>query len=180
MFAAALPAAFPPDEHPAFSASPRPSSFARALRGRRGCPEPSGARGPVEAEGRRWKAGHVRSVQGQGRGPRFWATWCPPCKAEIPGYVALQKKYGADGLVIVGVSLDTGGTAEVKQFIKDFGINYPVVMGDDDIVNAFAPIDGYPTTFIIDRDGLIRNKKLGKKLAADFERDVLAVLRPLP
>jgi peroxiredoxin len=110
----------------------------------------------------------------------FWATWCPPCRTEIPGYVALQKKYGADGLVVVGVSVDTGGTAEVKQFIKDFGINYTVVMGDDDIVSAFGPIDGYPTTFIIDRDGLVRNKKLGKKPAADFERDVLAVLRPRP
>ena len=108
----------------------------------------------------------------------FWATWCAPCKTEIPGYVALQKKYGADGLVVVGVSMDTGGTADVRQFIKDFGINYTVVIGDDTIVSAFAPIDGYPTTFIIDRDGLIRNKKLGKRPAADFEKDVLAVLRP--
>ena len=108
----------------------------------------------------------------------FWATWCPPCRTEIPGYVALQKKYGADGLVVVGVSMDTGGTADVRQFIKDFGINYTVVIGDDTIVSAFAPIDGYPTTFIIDRDGLIRNKKLGKRPAADFEKDVLAVLRP--
>jgi thiol-disulfide isomerase/thioredoxin len=108
----------------------------------------------------------------------FWATWCPPCRTEIPGYVALQKKYATDGLVVVGVSMDTDGTAPVKKFIKDFGINYTVVMGNDDIVGAFAPIDGYPTTFIIDRDGLLRSKKLGRKPAADFERDVLAVLRP--
>jgi thiol-disulfide isomerase/thioredoxin len=108
----------------------------------------------------------------------FWATWCPPCRTEIPGYVALQKKYATDGLVVVGVSMDTDGTAPVKKFIKDFGINYTVVMGNDDIVGAFAPIDGYPTTFIIDRDGLVRNKKLGRTPAADFEKDVLAVLRP--
>jgi peroxiredoxin len=110
----------------------------------------------------------------------FWATWCPPCRTEIPGFVALQKKYGPDGLVIVGVSMDTDGTAPVKKFIKDVGINYTVVMGDDDIVSAFAPIDGYPTTFIIDRDGLVRSKKLGKKPAAEFEKDVVAVLRPPP
>jgi peroxiredoxin len=110
----------------------------------------------------------------------FWATWCPPCRTEIPGFVALQKKYGDDGLVVVGVSMDTDGTAPVKKFIKDVGINYTVVMGDDDIVSAFAPIDGYPTTFIIDRDGLVRSKKLGKKPAAEFEREVVAVLRPPP
>ena len=94
--------------------------------------------------------------------------------------MALQKKYGPDGLVIVGVSMDTDGTAPVKKFIKDVGINYTVVMGDDDIVSAFAPIDGYPTTFIIDRDGLVRSKKLGKKPAAEFEKDVVAGLRPPP
>jgi peroxiredoxin len=107
----------------------------------------------------------------------FWATWCPPCRTEIPGYVALQKKYAADGLVIVGVSVDTDGVAPVKKFMKDIGINYVVVMGDDDIQNAYGPLQGYPTTFIIDRDGQIRDRKLGRKPAADYEKDVLAVLR---
>ena len=108
----------------------------------------------------------------------FWATWCPPCRTEIPGYITLQKKYAADGLVVVGISMDTDGTEPVKKFIKEFGINYTIVMGNDDIVSAFSPIDGYPTTFIIDRDGLIRSKKLGRKPLADFEKDVLGVLRP--
>jgi peroxiredoxin len=108
----------------------------------------------------------------------FWATWCPPCRTEIPGYILLQKKYQADGLVVVGVSLDTDGTGPVKKFMKELGINYPIVMGDDAIVTAFSPIEGYPTTFIIDRDGQIRNKKLGKKPTADFEKELLAVLRP--
>ena len=74
----------------------------------------------------------------------FWATWCPPCRTEIPGYVQLQKKYAADGLVIVGVSVDTDGPQVVKKFMKDFGINYPIVMADDEIQNTFAPIQGYP------------------------------------
>lgn len=108
----------------------------------------------------------------------FWATWCPPCRTEIPGYVVLQKKYAADGLVIIGVSVDTDGPVPVKKFMKDFGINYPIVMGDDDILAAYSPIRGYPTTFIIDRDGLIRNTKLGRKPAAIFEKDVLEVLKP--
>jgi thiol-disulfide isomerase/thioredoxin len=108
----------------------------------------------------------------------FWATWCPPCKTEIPGYVKLQKKYADDGLVIVGVSVDTEGPAPVKKFMKDYGINYPIVMGDDDIVAAFAPIEGYPTTFIIDRDGKIRNKKLGREATESYEKEILAVLKP--
>ena len=108
----------------------------------------------------------------------FWATWCPPCRAEIPGYVLLQKKYEADGLVFVGISLDTEGPAVVKKFMKDYGINYPIVMADDEILGAFAPIQGYPTTFIIDREGRVRNKKLGREPTAEFEREILAILRP--
>ena len=65
----------------------------------------------------------------------FWATWCPPCRAEIPGYVELQKKYGKDGLVIVGISCDQGKNAAgtVKNFIQKNGVNYRIVMADDDI-----------------------------------------------
>ncbi len=108
----------------------------------------------------------------------FWATWCPPCRTEIPGYIALQKKYAADGLVIVGVSVDTDGVAPVKKFIKDMGMNYIVVMADDDIQDAYGPIGGYPTTFIIDREGHIRDKKLGRKPVTAYEKDILAVLQP--
>jgi thiol-disulfide isomerase/thioredoxin len=108
----------------------------------------------------------------------FWATWCPPCRTEIPGYIALQKKYGADGLVVVGVSVDTDGVGPVKDFIKKFGINYPIVMADDDIQEAFGPLQGYPTTFIIDREGRVVNKKLGRSPAADYEKQVRAVLKP--
>jgi peroxiredoxin len=108
----------------------------------------------------------------------FWATWCPPCRTEIPRYIAFQKKYAADGLVVVGVSVDTDGVEPVRKFIKDFGINYPIVMADDAIQDAYGPLQGYPTTFIIDRDGRIRDKKLGREPAAVFEQDLLAVLKP--
>jgi thiol-disulfide isomerase/thioredoxin len=110
----------------------------------------------------------------------FWATWCPPCKAEIPGYVRLQKKYAADGLVFVGVSVDEDGPPVVKKFMKEYGINYTIVMASEAMVGAFSPIEGYPTTFIIDRDGNIRDKKLGSKPTDDYEKEILAVLRPHP
>jgi len=111
----------------------------------------------------------------------FWATWCGPCKSEIPGYVALQKKYGPDGLVIVGVSVDDDGpgrTALVKKFMQSLGMNYTVVFSSDDVVSAFGGLDAIPTTFLIDRDGVIRDKKVGAEPAAVYEKKILSVLKP--
>ena len=109
----------------------------------------------------------------------FWATWCVPCRAEIPGYIELQRKYAAEGLAVVGVSVDQDGAEIVKRFMKAHGINYTVVLaGDSDITSAYGDVSSIPTTFIIDRDGRIRDRKVGMVPAADFEGRVLAVLRP--
>jgi peroxiredoxin len=111
----------------------------------------------------------------------FWATWCAPCKAEIPGYVDLQKKYGADGLVIIGVSKDDDGPKRqklVKDFADAHGMNYPIVFSDDDVEAAFGGIDAIPTTFIIDRSGNISSKKVGAMRTEEFERRLLKVLHP--
>ena len=99
----------------------------------------------------------------------FWATWCGPCRSEIPGYVALQRKYAADGLVIVGVSLDQGGADAVRKFIADEKIDYPVVLGDDRIADGFGGVEAIPTTFIIDRHGMIRYRKVGAMPEGEFE-----------
>lgn len=107
----------------------------------------------------------------------FWATWCPPCRDEIPGFVELQKKYGKDGLVIVGVSLDEDGPSVVKPFMKRYKINYPIVMGDEKVVEAFGGIEGIPTTFIIDREGRIVNKHVGFAAKAVFEKEIKPLLK---
>jgi peroxiredoxin len=99
----------------------------------------------------------------------FWATWCEPCRSEIPGYIALQEKYARDGLVIVGVSLDREGPGAVRKFMADQKINYEMVMGDDKIVAAFGGVEAVPTTFIIDRDGTVRYRKVGSMPAGEFE-----------
>jgi thiol-disulfide isomerase/thioredoxin len=91
----------------------------------------------------------------------FWATWCGPCRQEIPGYIALQNKYGKAGLVIVGISLDTKSPKEVEKFVKANGMNYPVVIGDSNAVEAFGGFNSIPTTFLIGRDGRIRHQKSG-------------------
>lgn len=108
----------------------------------------------------------------------FWATWCPPCRVEIPGYIALQDKYRADGLVVIGISLDRQGPRVVRKFIADHKVNYLMVMADDDVQAAFGEMEGIPTTFIIDRDGMIRERKTGLEDAAAYEKTVLGYLKP--
>ena len=83
--------------------------------------------------------------------PGFWAAWCGPCRAEIPGLVALQKEYAPKGLMIVGASVDDSGAATVKRFAEKLGVNYPVVLADEKVQRAFGGIEAIPTTFIIDR-----------------------------
>lgn len=107
----------------------------------------------------------------------FWATWCPPCRAEIPGYIDLAKKYGKDGLVIVGVSLDQAGPEVVKKFSEKYGVNYPLVMGNDEVVAAFGGMEAIPTTFLIDRNGQIRDRKVGAEPTADYEKKIVALLQ---
>jgi thiol-disulfide isomerase/thioredoxin len=106
----------------------------------------------------------------------FWATWCPPCRAEIPGYTQLQAKYGKDGFVIVGISLDQAGPEVVKTFAEQNGINYQLVMGDEAVVAAFGGVEGIPTTFLIDRAGQVRDRKVGAEETAEYEKKVAAVL----
>lgn len=107
----------------------------------------------------------------------FWATWCPPCREEIPGYIELATKYAKDGLVIIGISLDQGGPDVVKAFAAKHKINYPLVMGDDAVVGAFGGVEGIPTTFLIDRDGQVRDRKVGMMEKAEYEKRILAALK---
>jgi cytochrome c biogenesis protein CcmG/thiol:disulfide interchange protein DsbE len=108
----------------------------------------------------------------------FWATWCPPCRAEIPHFVSLQEKYKKQGLVIVGVSLDEGGVKPVADFVRDFKINYPVVMGNNEIAEKYGATDGIPTTFVLDRKGNIAAKHLGYTDPEIFEKEIKPLLHP--
>lgn len=105
----------------------------------------------------------------------FWATWCAPCRAEIPGYIAMQQKYGQD-LAIVGISMDQAGPDVVKAFAEKFRVNYPMVMGDEKVVSAFGGVEALPTTFLIDRSGQVRDRKDGAVETAEYEQKVAAVL----
>jgi thiol-disulfide isomerase/thioredoxin len=111
----------------------------------------------------------------------FWATWCGPCRMEIPSFVELQKKYGDQGLEIVGVSLDpitpNGKASAVAPFMKQYGINYTILMVNDPAAMAGYTVDrGIPTTYVIDRDGRVVNKHIGYKPREVFEREIQALL----
>jgi cytochrome c biogenesis protein CcmG/thiol:disulfide interchange protein DsbE len=107
----------------------------------------------------------------------FWATWCGPCKAEIPGFVELQKEYGDKGLVVVGYSVDDEAP-KAKAFATEYKMNYPILLGlgREDIQDAFGPIWGIPASFIISKDGKVCKKHLGIAPKAVFEKEIKALL----
>jgi len=102
----------------------------------------------------------------------FWATWCPPCKAEIPHFIDLYDKYNKQGLEIIGIAT-SDEKYKVDSFIKNFKINYPVAMADEKIANDYGGIRGLPTTFIIDKDGNIREQFVGYRPKEVFEEAFL-------
>ena len=106
----------------------------------------------------------------------FWATWCGPCRMEIPGYIEMTKKYANEGLVVIGVSIDDGPEI-VKPFADKLGMNYTIVMGNEATTTAYGATEAVPTTVIIDRDGQVRHRKVGAEEPAEYEPKVLAILR---
>ena len=106
----------------------------------------------------------------------FWATWCGPCKAEIPGFIDLQNKY-KDDLVILGISVDRRQTRNrVAPFAKDYNINYPVLFTDGKIEKDYGGINGIPTTFILDRELNIAQEIVGYRSDAVFEQAIKSLL----
>jgi len=109
----------------------------------------------------------------------FWATWCGPCRAEIPDLIKLQARY-PDELQVIGVSADEGGVALVEDFATEFGINYPVVMATPEIRRAFPGVTALPTTFIVDPDGRVVQTHVGLINPGVIEQETrfLAALDP--
>ena len=91
----------------------------------------------------------------------FWATWCAPCKAEIPDFIEAYKQYKDKGMEIIGISVDRISPKSVLKFVEKYKINYPVVMGTDKIQKDYEPGPYVPTTIIIDQEGKIRHRHIG-------------------
>lgn len=105
----------------------------------------------------------------------FWATWCPPCREEIPILIELQKKY-KDGLQVIGVSLDDGSPEEVKEFAQLAGINYPIVMRSRELVAAYGGVPALPTSFLVNKEGKIVQKHQGLFPPELYETEVRALM----
>jgi thiol-disulfide isomerase/thioredoxin len=90
-----------------------------------------------------------------------WATWCAPCRAEMPALQQLSTAYADDSVIVLGLSVDKGPASEVDEFLRKRDITYPVAIVDDATVNAFGGVRGYPTSILLDRSGAIRHTVLG-------------------
>jgi cytochrome c biogenesis protein CcmG, thiol:disulfide interchange protein DsbE len=105
----------------------------------------------------------------------FWATWCAPCLEEIPHFITMQEKLGAQGFQAIGISMDDG-PKPVEKFYAEHKLNYPVAVGDSTLADSYGGILGLPVTFVINRDGQIRKKFVGATDTALIEQEVLAAL----
>ena len=106
----------------------------------------------------------------------FWATWCSPCRIEMPWFVDVQKQYGKDGLVVLGVAMEDTASAKIAEFAHEMGVNYPVLLGTDKVSDDYGDVRSLPTTFYIDRNGMIVAKAVGLLGREEVESDVKKAL----
>src|SRR6266481_935176 len=107
----------------------------------------------------------------------FWATWCQPCKKEMPGYQKLLNLYGSRGFAVIGLKFDTMADAEDPvQFAKKIGVRYPLAVAPDELKQKFGGIEGLPTTMLYDRQGILRKKVVGFEYTDAFETALKGLL----
>ena len=110
----------------------------------------------------------------------FWATWCSPCKIEMPWFVELQNQYGAQGLQIVGVAMDDASKEDIAKFAKEMGVNYPILIGKEAVGDQYGGVPALPESFFIGRDGKLVDKIIGLKGKSEIEDDVKKALNTQP
>lgn len=106
----------------------------------------------------------------------LWATWCPPCRKEIPGFINLYNKHKGNGVEIIGIAFDENGLEAVPPFIKKMGINYPVYLGGPDIAESYD-LQAYPTTIMYGKDGKMANKHVGYVSEKEFDDEIGILLK---
>jgi cytochrome c biogenesis protein CcmG/thiol:disulfide interchange protein DsbE len=110
----------------------------------------------------------------------FWATWCSPCKIEMPWFVELQKQYGGQGLQIVGIAMDDSSKDDISKFTKEMGVNYPVLLGKEAVGDAYGGVPNLPESYFIGRDGKIVDKIIGLRGKAEIEDSIKKALNTQP
>jgi peroxiredoxin len=122
--------------------------------------------------------GRVRLSEFRGKAVvlNFWATWCSPCRTEMPWFVDLEKQYGKEGLVVLGVAMDDSEPATIAKFASELGVNYPVLLGTNQVSDDYGDVQYLPTTFYIGRDGAIVDKMTGLLDRKEIEQAVRKTL----
>ena len=110
----------------------------------------------------------------------FWATWCPPCVQEIPTLMALQRDLGPRGFSVIGISLDEDAAAVLPKARARYQFNYPVAIGDVDVVAAFGNFSSLPTAFLVDKEGKLRARYVGGRDYAELKEDIELALQAKP
>ena len=106
----------------------------------------------------------------------FWATWCGPCKIEIPWFMELEQENKDRGFAVLGVAMDEGGWDAIKPFLAELRVNYRTLLGTDMVAQQFGGVEALPTTFVIDREGRIASTHVGLASKSDYENDIKALL----
>jgi peroxiredoxin len=108
----------------------------------------------------------------------FWATWCGPCRREVPDLIEFQKNYAHQGFTVIGIAWDEEGRAVVEPYVRKFGITYPVMVGTPQVSQAYGGIQAFPMVFLIGRDGKVRKTFEGARNKSEFERAIRTAMRP--
>ncbi len=122
------------------------------------------------------KTVHISDYHGKVVLLDFWATWCEPCRIEIPWFIEIERKNKDRGFEVLGVSMDDEGWEVVKPFVKENGMNYRVLIGNDATAEMYGGVESLPSTFLIDRTGKIAAVHIGLASRKDFEDGVAELL----
>jgi peroxiredoxin len=122
------------------------------------------------------KVHHLSEYKGKVVVLNFWATWCPPCRKEIPDFIEMSKQYEAQGVQFIGVAMDDEGLDKVKPWVASHNIPYPIFLSDGKVGPAYGEMSSIPVTYFIDRKGMIRQTYIGMRTRPIFEKDLLPLL----
>jgi thiol-disulfide isomerase/thioredoxin len=120
----------------------------------------------------------LSSLRGKAVLLNFWATYCGPCKVEMPWFVELQREYGPQGFQIVGVAMDDASTDDIAKFAKDMGVNYPILLGKEAVGLSYGGVNVLPTTFFLDRNGKVIAREFGLQSRSVFVDHIKEALGP--